>query len=41
MSLKSVVLPAFNAVFGNTTNFALVAEVDDVGNIVNGTSIAV
>lgn len=29
---------AFNAVFAN---FALVAEVDDVGNIVNGTSIAV
>jgi hypothetical protein len=29
---------AFNAVFGITTNFASVAEVDDVGNIVTGTS---
>jgi len=29
---------AFNAVFGITTNFAAVAEVDDVGQIVNGTS---
>ena len=28
---------AFNAVFGITTNFAAVAEVDDTGNVVAGT----
>jgi uncharacterized protein with GYD domain len=31
---------AFNAVFGIKTNFAAVAEVDDVGNIVGGTTSA-
>lgn len=34
-------LVAFNAIFGIITNFAAVAEVDDVGNIVNGTSSTV